>query len=165
LALQGNLAPKWRLSLRADDISSYLKWSNLATDTNTLNSQVTSRAPDGSLDYAPLLQGKKALLPIATQIGVHWQAQVGWALWQSQAQPDELTIQWSRQGNVNQTWFGWSNGPAANSSPHWFAAIEPIFGAAKLGWAWGGWQAVMATDGRGLDSQYRALELHWRHEF
>lgn len=63
VALQGEPATGWRIQLRADDLLSRLQWSELATDTAVLNSQVTSRAPDGSLDYAPLVKGKKGASP------------------------------------------------------------------------------------------------------
>ena len=164
LSLQGQLAPDWRIAVRADDIASALKWSNLATDSSELNSQVTSRDADGSLVYGPLLKGKKALLPVSSQIGVHWQAEVGWAMLASQGQSRELTLRVSRQANISQSWFGFDSRYQSRATPHWRLEFEPVWRTAQLALAWGGWQVIMGTDGRGVESRYRQLKIGWESE-
>lgn len=165
VALQGEPAPGWRLQLRADDLLSRLQWLDLATDTALLNSQVTSRAPDGSLDYAPLIQGKKALQPIKSRIGVHWQAKASWSAFESAGQAGAVTLRADRKANINQYWLGWDSGDAGRNRLHWSAEIEPLRRASSLGLVWHGWHALLATDGKGTGSQFRSLRIGWQTDF
>jgi hypothetical protein len=165
LALEGRPAPGWHLQLRADDLASMLQWANLATDTNALNSQVTSRAADGSLEYAPLLKGQKALRPATGQIGAYWQARVAWSVFESSGQPGALTLRATRKAGMNQSWLGWDSGETGRIRPCWSLELEPSWQAAKLALAWGGWQISAASDGKGLASKYRRLSIGWTNAF
>lgn len=165
LALQGRPAPGWEIQLRADDLASRLTWSDLATDTNALNSQVTSRAPDGTLEYAPLLTGQKALRQTKRQIGVNWHARVAWSAFQDLGQLGTATLRTSRKADISQLWLGWDSGNAGRTQPHWRLEFEPSMSAARAEIFWGGWQISVATDGKGLDTQYRQLRLGWQTVF
>lgn len=166
LALQGQPAPGWRVQLSAEDLASQLRWSDMATDTNALNSQITSRAPDGSLDYAPLLRGKKALMPVTGQIGAYWQAKVAWSAFESSGGLGAVTLRATRKAEISQFWLGWDSGGGARITPRWNLEFEPNWQAAKLQLAWGGsWQLLLATDGLGPSTQYRQLKLGWKAEF
>ncbi len=162
VAVRGEPAPGWQVQLRADDLLSRLEWSNLATDTAALNSQVTSRAPDGSLDYAPLVQGQKALMRVARRIGTHWQAKASWSAFESRAHSGALTLRAERKAGLNQYWLGWDNRDAGQMRLHWRLEMEPARKAASLGLDWRGWHALVATDGKGAGSQLRSINLGWQ---
>lgn len=165
LALQGQPAPGWHVQLRADDLASRLYWADLATDTNALNSQVTSRTPDGYLEYGPLLKGKKELLQTTRQIGVNWQARLAWAAFESLGHQGAATLRASRKAGINQVWVGWDSGNAGGAKPQWRLEVAPLMSAAKAELFWGGWQMAVASDGKGLSTQYRQLSLGWQYDF
>jgi hypothetical protein len=162
VALTGQPLPGWRVDLRADDLFSQLKWSNLATDANVLNSQVTSRAPDGNLDYGPLIKGKKSLLDVTNQMSVNWQARLAWSAFESNGSSEELTIRASRKAEICQTWLGWDSGPKPYERLRWRVEVEPVFHALQLGLNWRGWQVMLASDGQGMASQYRRIQAGWQ---
>lgn len=165
LAVQGEPAPGWQVQLRANDLLSRLDWPDLATDTMALNSQVTSRAPDGSLDYAPLVQGQKTLMHVTRRIGVHWQAKASWSAFAANGQPGALTLQAERKAGIDQYWLGWDSGEAGRNKLRWHAAVEPLRRVASLGLNWQGWQVLLASDGKGAESEFRSVRLGWRGEF
>ena len=165
VALQGEPAPGWQLQLRADDLLSRLVWPDLATDAVTLNSEVISRAPDGSLNYAPLIKGQKSLQRVTARIGTHWQAKASWAAFASSGQPGAVTLRANRKAGLNQYWLGWDNSETARNKLHWRLEIEPIRRVASAGMAWGGWYALLATDGKGKGSEFKTVNLGWRTEF
>lgn len=165
LALQGQPAEGWLVQLRADDLASQLYWSDLATDTNTLNSQVISRTPDGYLEYGPLIKGKKELLQTKRRIGVNWQARIAWAPFEHNGQLGSATLRASRKAGINQTWIGWEGSNAGRASPQWRVEFEPSMYAAKAELFWGGWQISVASDVKGLATQYRQLGLGWQTDF
>ena len=165
VAVQGRPAAGWHIRLRADDVMSRLQWSNLATETSTLNSQVTSRAPDGSLDYAPLLQGQNALTDVNRRIGAHWQAHIAWAPFESTGRAGSVTYRVSRKAGINQNWVGWGSGGGTPSALRWKFEVEPVRSAVQLGLTWGGWQAIAASDGKGLATEYRKFHVGWTNSF
>jgi hypothetical protein len=165
LAVQGQPLPGWRLALRADDVLSKLHWDDLATDSNALQSQNTSRAPDGTLNYAALLNGKKELLPIATQIGPQWHAELGWAIQKDQVLGRELTLKLSRQAGINQHWMGWKSGCGQCAAPQWHVEFEPSWKAARMEVRWMHWTALLATDGKGMAAQLRQFKMGWQLAF
>jgi len=165
VAVQGEPAAGWQVLLRADDLLSRLDWSELATDTAQLNSQVTNRAPDGSLDYAPLVMGQKTLTHVTRRIGVHWQAKVNWSAFKSHNQLGAISLQLNRRAGLNQVWLGWESSNNGRNGPRWSFALEPVRRVASMGLEWHGWQALLATDGRGSNSEFRYLRLGWRGEF
>lgn len=161
VAVQGRPAPGWRIKLRADDLMSRLQWSDLATETSTLNSQITSRAPDGSLDYAPLRKGQNALTNVSRRIGAQWQAHIAWAPFERTGQAGAVTYRVSRKAGINQNWVGWSSGDADPAALRWRFEVEPNRSAVQLGINWGDWQAIVASDGKGLATEYRKLHVGW----
>ncbi|WP_296917109.1 hypothetical protein [Polaromonas sp.] len=165
LALQGEPAARWKLQLRADDLLSRLAWSDLTTDTATLNSQVISRAADGSLNYGPLIQGQKTLTRVSGRIGVHWQAKASWAAFESSGRPDALTLRADRKAGLSQYWLGWDGGDTGRNRPHWRLEIEPLRRAASAGVVWGGWHALLASDGKGTGSEFRSWNIGWGTDF
>lgn len=165
VAVQGKPAAGLQIQLRADDLLSRLDWPELATDAAVLNSQVTHRASDGSLDYAPLIKGQKTLMHITRRIGVHWQAKVNWSAFKAENQPGAITLQLDRRAGLNQAWFGWDSGDTGHNRLRWNLAIEPVRRVASLGLGWHGWQALLATDGKGTNSEFRYFRLGWQSEF
>lgn len=161
VAVQGTPAPGWQIRLRGDDVMSRLQWSNLTTETSTLNSQVTTRAPDGSLDYAPLRQGQNALTKVTRQIGPHWQAHIAWAPFESTGPEGSVTYRVSRKAGINQNWVGWDSGVGMPAALRWKFEFEPIRSAVQLGVTWNGWQAVIASDGKGRATEYRRFLIGW----
>ncbi|MEI6762304.1 MAG: hypothetical protein WCO22_17825 [Betaproteobacteria bacterium] len=165
LAVEGQPAPGWRVQLRADDLASWLSWADLANDKSTLDSNVVSRAPDGSLDYAPQMVGQLSRTQAQAHMGVHWQADLAWTVMEDAAAAAALTLRASSKAGIEQAWLGWDSGAPAAAGWHWRLEWEPTWQAARLGLARGGWQAALASDGRGLQSQYRLLTLAWRTDF
>lgn len=165
VAFQGKPAPGWHIRLRADDVMSRLQWSNLTTETSTLNSQVTSRAPDGSLDYAPLRQGQNALTDVNRRIGAQWQAHIAWAPFESTGPSGSATYRVSRKAGINQNWVGWDSGSGIPAALRWKFEVEPIRSAIQIGITWGEWQAVAASDGKGLATEYRKFHIGWTNSF
>lgn len=165
IAVQGEPAAGWRLQLRADDLFSRLQWSDLATDTAVLNSQVTSRAADGSLDYAALIQGQQALMRVTRHIGAHWQAKASWSPFDWGDGLEAITFRINRKAGLTQYWAGWDNGATSQGRLHWNLEFEPVHKAASLGLAWNGWQARLSSDGKGAGSELRAFSLGWKTGF
>jgi hypothetical protein len=163
LAIQGTLAPGWAVALRADDLWSRLSWHDLATEQGVLNSQITTRAPDGSLDYKAPYTGQQALRHTTRRIGTHWQAQVRWADAVDAPQAAAWTARAERQAGINQLWLGWDNGDT--SRLHWGVALEPSWPAVQVSLGWSGWHAALGTDGKGMKSEYRHLHLGWQTRF
>ncbi|OIN94032.1 MAG: hypothetical protein AUJ20_02135 [Comamonadaceae bacterium CG1_02_60_18] len=165
LAVQGQPLPGWQVALRVDDLASTLQWNNLATDANALVSANTSRRPDGYLDYAPYLKGQKTLQAVTAHIDPRWQLNVQRTLNADASNHAALTLQMSRQAGINQAWLGWQSGPTGGQAPHWSLTLEPHWRALKLQAGWHGWQLVLASDGKGPDTQYRRVELGWQSGF
>ena len=165
LALHGEPAAGWKVQLRADDLLSRLDWTDLASDTAVLDSQVSSRAPDGSLDYAPIIKGQKALLQVTRRIGAHWQAKASWSAFAAHGELGEVTLRASRKAGLAQYWLGWDSSDGAHGHPRWSAAVEPVRRVASLGLTWGGWHALVASDGKGEKSEFRQLSLGWQGAF
>ena len=157
----GEPVPGLQIALRADDLFSRLRWKNLATDANVLNSQVTSRAADGSLDYAALLRGRKTLATRNERIGAHWQAKMSWQLSSLGKYPGAMTLRADDQAGIRQYWLGWENSPANKASMRWVLELEPQLHALSAGWSWGNWRAALATDGKGKNTEYRRVSVSW----
>jgi hypothetical protein len=165
LAVEGQPAPGWRVQFRADDLASWMSWADLANDKSTLDSKVVSRAPDGSLDYAPQMVGQLSRTQAQARIGVHWQAALAWTVMDDVSGAAALTLRASSKAGIQQTWLGWDSGAPSAAGWHWRLEWEPTWQTAKLALARGGWQAALASDGRGMQSQYQLLTLGWRTDF
>ncbi|AGX88543.1 hypothetical protein [Candidatus Symbiobacter mobilis] len=157
LALQGTPWPGWRVDLRAQDVASRLRWKQLATDERIIDSQIAIRAEDGTLDYAPVIRGKKAIAAVSTTMRTQWQALLGWSPGASTV--GECTLRTVRMAPLTQRWLGWQRNAGAL---RWGAELEPTLGALRL---WIGGEhgyLTLATDGRGLSSQYRQIAMGWQ---
>lgn len=165
LALQGQPLPGWQVAFRADDLASTLQWNDLATDANTLVSANTTRTPDGYLEYAAYLKGRKTLQPITGHIAPRWQLTLQHALTADNSPGAALTWEMLRQAGINQTWLGWRSGPPTSNLPHLSLAVEPNWPALKIQATCHGWRLMLATDGKGADTHYRSLELGWQTGF
>lgn len=161
VALKGRPAPGWGISVRADDLMSHLYWSELATETSALNSQVTSRAPDGSLDYAPLIQGQNALKTVKRRIGAYWQTQIAWKPFEGTSQSSTVTYRLARKDGINQNWLGWDSGDLGSKALRWTLEVEPNRSAIQLNLTWRGLHVLVASDGKGLSTEYRRLQFGW----
>ena len=159
LAIRGQPAPNWRVELRAADVLSHLRWSGMPTEASRLNSAVTTRAPDGSLDYGPALQGQVGLRQLNTTIGAHWQAHAAWNAFADTGAPGAITLRADRKAGVTQGWLGWDSG--AIGRWRWAVAAEPVLHAASVDLWWGGLQISVASDAKGLRSHYRRWRLGW----
>jgi hypothetical protein len=164
-AVKGQISSAWKIELSADDLLSKLQWANLATDKSTLNSQVTSRVADGSLDYGPLIKGQKSVLPITAQIGTTWQTKVAWSMSESFGQAGSLTFRSLRKSEINQTWLGWDGELLSTSNSRWRIEIEPTINAAMLDMILGAFKISLATDFKGGDSQYSRVQFGWQSKF
>lgn len=165
LALQGQPRQGWQVAFRADDLTSTLQWNDLATDANTLVSANTTRTPDGYLEYAAYLKGRKTLQPITGHIAPRWQLTLQHALTADNSPGAALTWEMLRQAGINQTWLGWRSDPPTSNLPHLSLALEPNWPALKLQATWHGWRLMLATDGKRADTLYRGLELGWQTSF
>ncbi len=162
IAMQGQPLPAWRVQVRADDLVSRLQWKNLATDAAILNSRVTSRAPDGTLNYAPLIRGQNSLQTYNKKMDVRWQAQIAWSVLEDAGNTGAVTLRADRKLGINQWWLGWDTGRSLRIVPRWSLEAEPNLRAMRFGLAWRGWKAAIATDAKGVGTHYRNVHLGWQ---
>ena len=160
LVLKGEPLPGLHLHLQADDLVSRLQWSGMALDTSVLKSQVTTRAADGSLDYAALINGQMSLVAMDERMAPHWRINASWLLPAKQA--GEVTFRANRLAGMNQFWLGWQGDNLAHEKPHWAFEIEPSRKALSAELTWGNWHALLATDGKGARTEYRRWFLGWQ---
>lgn len=160
LVLKGEPLPGLHLQLQADDLVSRLQWSGMARDTSVLNSQVTTRAADGSLDYAGLVNGQMSLVAMDERMAPYWRLNGSWLLLGNQA--GEVTFRANRLAGMNQFWLGWQGVNLAHERPHWAVEIEPNLRALSAELTWGNWRALLATDGKGARTEYRRWLLSWQ---
>lgn len=155
-ALQGSLSPTWRLNLRMDDALSQVSWPDLATDASRWNSRVTTRAADGSLDYAAIVNGRVALLNTTTHLPVHGQAQLDWT-------PPRPGLGYfarlDRLLGLNQYWLGVQN--QATSAWRWSLACEPSQAAFDVRVGWKGVSLGLQSDAKADQAQRRAVSVQW----
>lgn len=160
LAVQGMLAPGLHLALRGDDVASQLRWSDMTGEVSVLNSQVTSRAPDGTLDYAPVIQGQQTRQLLRTRIGPHWQVKASWTPVQPMPAGVTGTLRLDYKAGISQVWLG-AQSPQAPQKLHWALALEPLKKALGAELQWRGLQLALYTDGKGQSSQFRRMSIRW----
>jgi hypothetical protein len=163
LALEAEPVPEWHMGLRADDLWSRLNWGRLARETSVLNTQVTTRAPDGTLDFAPLVSGQQQLSQVKATMGTRWTATVRRALRDDDTSWGQWNAKWTHWAGMDETWLGWQS-RAAPVGWQWHWALEPRRGVVAVGAQWRGLQVGLATDGRSTSTtQYRQWFLSWSH--
>lgn len=140
----------WSLSLKVDDAWSRLRWRGIHSDRSTLDSNTVTRAPDGTIDYQPLLSGQytrrtlSVSIPITVRAGVVWHRPEG-----------DWSVNLNERWGLRQTWLGWQSPGAVR----WSAAVEPRFGAVQLGMTWSGFQASLMADRLDRSAHVRAVQL------
>ncbi len=92
LALQWPLRENLTLHLAANDLWSRMRWSNLPTVRQQLNSEVTSYDQDGYVNYRPLLSGQNSQMRKQRSIGASAAASLEYRLaqWQLKSGVDYL---------------------------------------------------------------------------
>lgn len=157
LALAGEPAPGWHVGVRADDLLSRLHWSQLARETSVIDSAVSSRAPDGSLDYAAVVNGQQTVGRWQQSMAVRWQLDVRRTVTRPGA---ALTWRSTHREGLQQHWLGWDS--AVNEPLAWRVAVEPRRQVLSGSLQWRGLTLELATDGKGTaQTQYRSGSLRW----
>ena len=105
LALNYRPQANWEASLQVADIASALRWRDVQVDESTLQSNITTRTPEGYINYEPAIQGQyvrrsvSQRIPMAVQAQWLWhrpeadwfvQAHHQWGAWQLQLSADRL---------------------------------------------------------------------------
>lgn len=157
LALDGEPVPGWHLGVRADDLLSHLHWGALARETSVIDSAVSSRAPDGSLDYAAVVNGQQTVGRWQQSMAPRWQLDVRHTL----SHPSgALTWRSTRWAGFQQHWLGWAS--TAHEPVAWRVAVEPVRHALSVSLQWHGLALELASDGQGTaQTQYRSASLRW----
>lgn len=161
LALEGEPAPNWYLGIRANDILSRLHWGSLARETSLIHSQVTTRNPDGSLNYAAVVNGTQSLAAWQKNMDVRWQLDVRRSIRGEQGELGALTWRSVRWNGLDQHWLGWAS-PVGAQGVAWLVAAEPRRSALSGGLQWRGLTVALATDGQSQSqTRYRSWSLRW----
>lgn len=161
LTLEGEPAPHWYLGIRANDILSRLHWASLARETSLINSQITSRHPDGSLNYAALVNGQQSLDVWKKSMDTQWQLDVRHTIRGEQGALGALTWRSTSWGGLDRHWLGWAS-PARGKGVKWLVAVEPWRHVLSGGLHWRGLSLGLATDGKSKShTQYRSWSLRW----
>lgn len=161
LALEGEPMPHWYLGIRAHDILSRLHWWSLARETSLINSQVTTRNPDGSLNYAALVNGQQSLEVWQKNMDVRWQLDVRRTIQGERGELGALTWRSTSWAGLDQHWLGWAS-PVGGRGVAWLVAVEPQRRVLSGGLHWRGLTLGLATDGKSTShTQYRSWSLRW----
>lgn len=137
VAWQWAPAPDWSLRIDARDVASQLWWKGVNTSQATLSSRISSRNPDGYLDYQPALQGAYARRTMRERIPGTVEADLAW---RSDAGTWRLNL--NRRWGLQQSWLGWeSAGPL-----RFGVSVEPRFKALRLQLEQGGFAAGIQAD-------------------
>lgn len=156
LDLRGQLNDGFDVRIQANDIISILKWQ-LTRDTATLQSANTTRNPDGTLNYAPLIAGQQQRQTAAERMDTDWRVNLSAPQYRA---PDwlpsgHLTLEAQRHSALNQWWLGWQTQSVQ-------LAVEPNFGAIRFKFAANGWFAGLATNRLDTTATLRNWQLGWR---
>jgi hypothetical protein len=137
LALQWQPAPGWAAGLALDDAWSRLRWDGVNTTAATLDSEVSTRTPDGYINYEPAVQGQDTRKAVTERIPVTVRADLVW-----QRPEGDWFVHLQRRWGLQQAWVGWSGG----QDWRWRVAVEPRAAAASVGLQWRGWCVQAAAD-------------------
>lgn len=130
-------APDWSLRIDARDVASQLWWKGVNTQRATLTSRVSSRTPEGYLDYQPALQGAyarrtmKERIPGTIEANLTWRSDVG-----------QWRLSTNRRWGLQQTWLGWESTGVLQFG----ALVEPRFKTLRLQVEHGGFAAGIQAD-------------------
>lgn len=168
LAFEGKPTDDLHVRLEARDLFSRLHWGALATESAVADTRVTSRNPDGSLDYGPAISGRQRLETMDARIGTQWIARLAW---QKPLLPgiDEgaWTIEASRKAGLNLVWLGWqSQLDFGDSAPadrrfRWRLVVEPHLGALGGEVRYAGWFVRLVSDSTNHYARLRQWQVGW----
>jgi hypothetical protein len=156
LDVRGQLGGGFDVRIQARDILSILKWQ-LTRDTSTLQSANTTRNPDGTLNYAPLIAGQQQNQTATQRMDTDWRINLSAP---PSTAPEWLpsghwTLEAQRHSMLNQWWLGWQTQRTQ-------LAVEPNLGALKIQFAANGWFAGLATNRLDTTATLRNWQLGWR---
>lgn len=161
LGLSAEPAEGWKVALRADDLWSRLAWGRLARETSVLNTQVTTRAADGTLDFAPLVKGQHIQSTVSAAMGARWSLSAARAVNADAPQWGRWSARWTRWAGMDERWLTWFS-RATPQGVQWQLAAEPWRRAWSGGAQWRGLVLSVASDGSpGASTAYRAWSLSW----
>lgn len=143
--------PSW-MSLSIDDAWSLLQWQGINGNDAVLNSQVSSRTPEGYIEYQAAIQGKFTRRTLRERIPVGTQAQLGWR------RPEGTwALKVHNRLGLWQRWLSWQSEGAV----HWQVAAEPVHKAAQLGVEWRGLGASIMADRLDNGAHVQGGQLSW----
>lgn len=92
MALQWPLGEQFTAKLALNDLWSRMRWSNLPSITQNINSDVTSIDQDGYVNYRPLLSGQNSLIDKTGSIGMSSAASLSYRVdqWRMKASVDRI---------------------------------------------------------------------------
>lgn len=157
LAVEAEPVQGWLVGLQADDLWSKLVWGRMARETAVLNTQVTTRAADGTLDFAPLISGQQVLSPVNEVMGTRWTVTLSHMVKHGQPDWGRWNVKWTRWAGMDETWVGWRSLAAPNEW-QWQMALEPQRRVVAMGGQWRGLSVGLSTDGK---SAARTRYLQW----
>lgn len=161
LAVEAEPVPGWQIELQADDLWSRLVWGRMARETAVLNTQVTTRAPDGTLDFAPLISGQQVLSRVNEVMGTRWTATLSHMVRHDKPDWGQWNVKWTRWAGMDETWVGWRS-LAAPREWQWQLALEPQRHAVAVGGQWRGLRVGLTTDGESATrTRYRQWSVGW----
>jgi hypothetical protein len=143
------------LRLVAEDAYSQLRWSQLITQQESLNSSIKSRNGDGYVDYAPAVLGQYTSTNLLTKIPPAWRSEWRWKTYPWL----ETSASWVDRFGMQQRWIGVNY---LVGSFNWGMAVEPIRHAKQLSLMHTYWQLGLARD----QASARASHLYsWHASF
>lgn len=150
LALNYRPQANWEASLQVADIASSLRWRNVQVDESTLQSNITTRTPDGYINYEPAIQGQYVRRSVSQRIPMAVQAQ--WLWHRPEA---DWFVQAHHQWGLSQAWVG-----ARTTGPwRWSLAVDATSGALAAGLQWGAWQLQLSADRLDQAAHVRSVQL------
>jgi hypothetical protein len=152
--------------IQANDIDSALHWSNMATDNKFGNSNIITRASNGTLDYGPIVRGRKSLANFESTIGTFWKTNFSVRPVDHLSLPVELNLKALEVADIQQTWLGATLfGNDDSNFRSWSFSYEPVWKAFALSVTKGNLNLLFSSDAKGIGSQYQSLQLGWHFTY
>ena len=143
--------PSW-VVLTVDDAWSRLQWRGINGNDAVLNSQVSTRTPEGYIEYQAAINGQYTRRTLRERIPVSTQVQMGWL------RPEGT---WALRVNSRlglwQRWVSWQS----EGTVHWQLAAEPVHRALQAGVEWRGLAASVMADRLDNGAHVQGGQLSW----
>lgn len=141
---------RWRLDVR--DVWSRLTWSGLIRDDAVLDSAVSTRTPEGRIEYRAAINGQYSQIEAVKRIPVatRWQAD-----WDRANGTWTLTL--AHRIGLWQRWLDWQS----TGTVRWRVGMEPFVGVARVGVAWQGLEASVMSGFGEASGHVRGLQMNW----